>query len=78
MQALLTTITVFYHPVYCQSLKGREACNVFSLHMHTYWISLISTLIPTLNVPIYKFKYQSMIIMQIIIWRWYERRCDTT
>ena len=28
--------------------------------MHTYWIILIPTLIPTLNVPIYKFKYQSM------------------
>ena len=32
--------------------------------MHTYWIilslTLISTLIPTLNVPIYKFKYQGM------------------
>ena len=34
--------------------------------MRTYWIILISTLIPTLNVPIYKFKYQSIIIMQII------------
>ena len=32
--------------------------------MHTYWIililTLISTLIPTLNVPIYKFQYQCM------------------
>ena len=35
--------------------------------MQTYWIililTLILTLIPTLNVPIYKFKYQSMICM---------------
>ena len=28
--------------------------------MRTYWIILISTLIPTPNVPTYKFKYQSM------------------
>ena len=45
-------------------LKGREECSVISLCMHTYWIililTLISTLIPTLNVPIYKFKYQSI------------------
>ena len=47
-------------------LKGREECSVMSLHMPRYWIILISTLIPTLNVPIYKFKYQSMITMQII------------
>ena len=33
--------------------------------MHTYWIILILTLISTLNVPICKFKYQNMIIMQI-------------
>ena len=52
-------------------LKGREECSVISLCMHTYWIILILTLISTLNltlnVPIYKFKYQSMIIMQTII-----------
>ena len=38
--------------------------SVISLCMHTYWIililTLISTLIPTVNVPIYKFKYQSI------------------
>ena len=33
--------------------------------MHTYQIILIPTLISTLNVPICKFKYQNMIIMQI-------------
>ena len=32
--------------------------SVISLHMHTYWIILISTLIS--NVPTCKFKYQSM------------------
>ena len=36
--------------------------------MHTYWIililTLISTLIPTLNVPPYKFKYQSMFVVE--------------
>ena len=31
-----------------------------ALHMHTYWIILILTLISTLNIPICKFKYQSM------------------
>ena len=40
-------------------------CSVISLCMHTYWIILILTLISTLNVPICKFKYQNMIIMQI-------------
>ena len=42
-------------------LKGREGCSVISLCMHTYWIILIPTLVSTLNVPICKFKYQSMI-----------------
>ena len=32
--------------------------------MCTYWIFLMSTLISTPNVPVCKFKYQSMIIMQ--------------
>ena len=45
--------------------------------MHAYWTILISTLIPTLNIPIYKFKISKydhyanhylMIIMQITIW----------
>ena len=52
-------------------LKGSKECSVISFHMHIYWIililTLILTLIPALNVPIYKFKYQSMVIMQIII-----------
>ena len=30
-------------------LKGREECSVISLHMHTYWIILVSTLNPTLK-----------------------------
>ena len=46
-------------------LKGREVCSIISLLMYIYWIILILTLIS--NVPICKFKYQSMIIMQIII-----------
>ena len=36
--------------------------SIISLCMHTCWIILISTLIS--NVPICKFKYQSMIVMQ--------------
>ena len=35
--------------------------------MCTYWIILILTIISTSNVPICKFKYHSMIIMQITI-----------
>ena len=35
-------------------------CSIISLHMCTYWIILILTLISTLNVPICKFKYQSI------------------
>ena len=45
-------------------LKGREECSVISLCMHRYWIilflTLILTLIATLNVPIYQFKYKSI------------------
>ena len=54
MEALLTTITVFYLPSIVNPTK-REECSVIGLRMHTYWLTLISTLIPTLNVPIYKF-----------------------
>ena len=39
-------------------LKGREECSIIGLHMNTYWIILILTLISTLNIPICKFKYQ--------------------
>ena len=34
-------------------LLGRKECDI--TYAYTYWIILISTLIPTPNVPIYKF-----------------------
>ena len=55
-------IPVAHHIVFTCDTMAINCCSVISLRMRTYWIililTLISTLIPTLNVPIYKFKYQ--------------------
>ena len=59
---ILITATPNYHHCLLSSnlgtiLLGRKECDI----TYTYWIILISTLIPTPNVPIYKFQYQSSV-----------------
>ena len=61
---ILITATPNYHHCLLSSnlgtiLLGRKECDI--TYTYTYWIILISTLIPTPNVPIYKFQYQSSV-----------------
>ena len=55
---ILITGTPNYHHCLLSSnlgtiLLGRKECDI--MYTYTYWIILISTLIPTPNVPVYKF-----------------------